>query len=361
REHIEEMVAQGVDASRLVKRFTGGSTGIPLMVYHDAAAGMAQWALSLRITGRWGVRLGDKAAHIWGLNRLNEDYLFTSQSWKSRFIKNYVLLDAFDMSEEKMNAFRTLLRRFSPALIVAYTSAMTSFARYLEASGGAGFRPRAIWLTAEPTHDFQRDVIERVFQAPVFDQYGSVEVNQHASECPHREGLHIDADFRTVEVVDEKGQPEPAGEEGQVVVTDLVNFAAPLIRYRNEDIGSLQDRRCSCGIGLPLMNKVTGRIYDMFVLPDGTQMYGHRFTTFFYDHVDKVSAFQVHQTARDHVVVRLVPTEACDRQALAAQALEKFREYTRGQVSFDIQYVDSIAKESSGKYRFAKSDVHRHA
>ena len=147
------------------------------------------------------------------------------------------------------------------------------------------------------------------------------------------------------------------GETGQIVITDLLNYAAPLIRYRNEDMGNLFGRPCSCGRGLPLMDKVTGRIYDMFILPDGSQVYSHRFTTFFYDHVDKVRAFQVHQTKEDHAVVRLVTTESCVREELSAQLLQKFREYTNNQVQFDIQFVESIPKEASGKYRFTKSDV----
>ena len=360
REHLDEMVAQGIDPSRLAKRFTGGSTGIPLMVYHDARATLPAWGLYQRAVGRWGIRLGDRTAHIWGLNRLNQEYLYDKQSWWQRSRKNYVLLDAFDMTEAKMRGFARLLRRFQPSLLIGYTSAMTAFAKHLEDSGGAGFTPRAIWLTSEPTHDFQREIVERVFHSPVYDQYGSVEVHHCAVECPHREGLHIEADFRTVEVVDEEGQPRPVGEEGQMVVTDLLNFAAPLIRYRNEDIGSLLSRACSCGRGLPLMGKVTGRIYDMFLLPDGSQIYGHRFTTFFYDHVDKVTAFQVHQTARDQVVVLIVPSDTCDREVLSAQVLTRFRDYTNGQVHFDIQFVDSIPKEASCKYRFAKSDVRKH-
>ena len=214
-------------------------------------------------------------------------------------------------------------------------------------------------MTSEPTHDFQREIVERTYGAPVYDQYGSVEIHHCAVECANREGLHLEADFRTIEVVDEDGRPLPAGEAGLVTVTDLLNFAAPLIRYRNEDYGSLLAQNCSCGRSLPLMSKVTGRIYDMFHLPDGSQIYGHRFTTFFYDHVDAVTEFQVHQVLEDQVIVRLVPTSRCNRETLSAQVLKSFREYTRGQVTFDIQFVDGIAKEASGKFRFAKSDVRK--
>jgi len=357
RENIEQMVAKGVAETRLVKKFTGGSTGVPVMLFHDKENALKMGALHFRTIGAWGLKQGIKTAHIWGLNPLNEGMVYTRQSAWKRFISNYVLLDAFTMTREKMAGFHQLMRRFRPDLIISYTSAMTAFARHVEENGGAGFCPKAIWLTSEPIHDFQKEVIERVFNSKVYNQYGAVEVFFYAAECRERNGLHINADMRTIEVVDAQDRPVPPGSVGRVVVTDLENYAAPLIRYQNEDMAAVLDRKCACGRGLPLMSEVTGRIYDMFVLPDGSQIYGHRFTTFFYEHVDEVSNFQVHQTHKDRAVVRIVPTERCDNGDIAALVDKRFKEYTGGQMQFEIFFVDEIAKEASGKYRFAKSDV----
>ena len=357
RENIEDIVCDNVSPNRLLTMFTGGSTGVPLKVYHDTIPPFIKYALGLRTKGAWGLKQGHKTATIWGLNRLNQDYLYTKQTSLQRFLKNHVLLDAFEMTTEKMMSFAELLNVFKPDLILSYVSAMTAFARFVDKHGGPGLQPKAICLTSEPIHDFQKELIEQVFQSTVFNQYGSVEIFYYASECMERNGLHINADLRTVEVVDEKGNPLPAGEMGQIVVTDLTNFAAPLIRYRNEDMASLINRTCPCGRGLPLMSKVIGRIYDMFVLPDGSHIYGHRFTTFFYDHVDEVSLFQVHQTHRDRIIVRVVPTEFCQQNKLKTKILESFRDYTKGQVQFNIRFVTTIDNDRSGKFRFAKSDV----
>ncbi|MEK7778208.1 MAG: hypothetical protein AAB303_06255, partial [Chloroflexota bacterium] len=141
RNNLDGMVAQGLPASRIVPRFTGGSTGVPTKVYHDTAADNTNWAIYMRTVGRWGIRLGDKTAHIWGLGPLNQEYLYDRQSWCHRALKNYVLLDAFEMSQAKMEGFARLLRRFRPQLLIGYTSAVTAFADYLEDSGGAGFQP----------------------------------------------------------------------------------------------------------------------------------------------------------------------------------------------------------------------------
>jgi phenylacetate-CoA ligase len=357
RSGIGEIVAEGCPPSRLLKKFTGGSTGIPVMVYHDLASALMIDGLHRRTIGSWGLKHGCRTAHIWGLNRLNEQYLHSTQSSWRRFLTNYVLLDAFDMTREKLTEFHDLLSRFRPELIISYTSAMVSFARFVQERGGTGLSPAAIWLTSEPTHEFQKSLVERVFQSTVFDQYGSVEVLFCASECSVRNGLHINSDFRLIEIADSTGRPLGPGHKGQVVVTDLANYAAPLIRYRNEDIASLLDRPCECGRTLPLMSKVDGRIYDMFVLPDGSEVYGHRFTTFFYDYVDQVRNFQVHQTDPAHAVVRIVATPRCAREELSSRVQSVFRSYTKGLIAFEILFVEEIPAEASGKYRFAKSDV----
>ena len=51
-----------------------------------------------------------------------------------------------------------------------------------------------------------------------------------------------------VEIVDDKGAPCASGEIGRVIVTDLHNFATPLMRY---DIGDYAEvaAPCLCGGG----------------------------------------------------------------------------------------------------------------
>ena len=358
REHIADMICDDVSHARLVRRLTSGSTGVPLMIYHDRMQAPVMHALYSRIIGRWGLKVGCKTALIWGIRRpYTVDTYKKSTRWE-RFLRNSVTLDAHDiMTAERMTRFARLLRDYRPDLIISYVSAMAAFARFLDEGGTPDFRPGAMWLSAEPTHSFQKELIERVFRSTVYNVYGSVEIDRCAAECDRREGLHINADLRTVEVVDKTGLPLPTGEIGELIVTDLTNHAAPLIRYRIEDLGSLLEHDCSCGRRLPLMGKVAGRVIDMFVLPDGSQIYGGGFATFFYDRVKEVRSFQVHQTDRNKVIVRVVPTATCEREDLRNQLLRTFGSYTSGKMQFDIQFVDRIDQEASGKFRYVKSDV----
>ena len=116
-------------------------------------------------------------------------------------------------------------------------------------------------------HDWERRTIEEVFQCPVTNRYGCEEVSLIACECQRHDGLHVNADGIYLEVLRPDGTPCPPGEPGMIVVTDLVNRAMPIIRYQVGDMGVLSDRQCPCGRGLPLLEKIEGRMADYVVTP----------------------------------------------------------------------------------------------
>src|SRR5690606_21936692 len=135
----------------------------------------------------------------------------------------------------------------------------------------------SIVVGAEKLHDFQRDLIERVFEAPVFETYGSREFMLIGAECEHHDGLHVTAENLIVEVIDDDGNPVPEGTEGDVAITDLTNLGMPFIRYRNGDRAVAAEGDCACGRTLPRLARVAGRRLDVLTTPDGRQLPGEFF------------------------------------------------------------------------------------
>src|SRR5207249_8098782 len=122
------------------------------------------------------------------------------------------------------------------------------------------YRPKGIITTAMVLHSWQRRTIEEVFGCPVTNRYGCEEVSLIACECERHHGLHVNADGVFVEIMraDDTGaltHPTRPGEPGAVVVTDLTNRAMPIIRYQVGDVAVLSDRVCTCGRGLPLLER----------------------------------------------------------------------------------------------------------
>jgi phenylacetate-CoA ligase len=189
--------------------------------------------------------------------------------------------------------------------IRAYVESIHELARFIEARGLQVHSPRAISTAAGTLHPAVRELVERVFRAPVFDHYGSRETNGIAGECDHHQGLHVSALTYRFELLRADGTPCGPGELGEVVLTSLVNYAMPLIRYRIGDMAEWAEQPCSCGRAWPLLRAVQGRVTDNFVAGDGTLVHGAYFRHLFFFR-DWIRKFQIVQEAQDRVRFRIV-------------------------------------------------------
>jgi phenylacetate-CoA ligase len=204
-------------------------------------------------------------------------------------------------------------------------------------------------------HDFERETIEKVFSCRVTNRYGCEEVSLIACECPAHQGLHINCDSLYVEFIRD-GKPVPAGEPGAIVVTDLTNFGMPFIRYKVGDVAIPSDRICSCGCTYPLMESLEGRVADYVVTPDGSYISGISLTENFAMHLPGIKQMQIIQERIDLLVFRLVKGETFTEQTVLdidRIALQRFG----NQMRYQLEYVDSIQSERSGKYRFCISKL----
>jgi phenylacetate-CoA ligase len=304
--HRIQLRAQ-VPGLRLMSKSTGGSSGSPLhfdlnLDSHDRRS--AAWHRGYN----WaGAGPGTKQLYLWGVP-LGQRSRW--KRWKDRLynaLNRRLVLNSFDLREDNVAIFLQQWNRYRPAAVVAYTNPLYTFARLLADRGLNPFSPQSIVVGAEKLYPFQRALIQNVFQAPVFETYGSREVMLIGAECDRHEGLHLTAEHLLVEVLDDEGRPTPDGEEGNVVITDFYNYGMPFIRYANGDRAVAGWGTCSCGRGLPLLRKVTGRRLDVVQTPDGRRIPGE-----FFPHLMKdfaaVRQFQVVQSEPDQVQVRMVLT-----------------------------------------------------
>jgi phenylacetate-CoA ligase len=167
----------------------------------------------------------------------------------------------------------------------------------------------------------------------------------------HR-GLHVDIEHLYVEFLRPDGSAAEPGEEGAIVITDLFNRGMPLIRYRIEDVGVPSDRVCACGRGLPLMERVTGRVADYLKRRDGSMVAGVSLVERTLTAIPGLEQLQVVQDSLDEVVLKVV--RAPDFNAATERALvSEFRAIFGPGINIRAEYVDHIPQERSGKYRFS--------
>lgn len=352
RSNTEALKAHG--AVGLARFNTGGSSGEPLVFYigrdrvsHDVAA---KW----RATRWWNVDIGDTEIVVWG-----SPIELSAQDWvrsiRDRFLRT-VLLPAFEMSKSKLDTFVAEIRAKRPRMLFGYPSSLALVADHAEKHGQMlnDLGIRVAFVTSERLYPEQRDQISRVFGCPVANGYGGRDAGFIAHECPAG-GMHITAEDIIVEIVDAQGKSQPAGSAGEIVVTHMATESFPFIRYRTGDVGVLDDRVCSCGRGLPLIKEIQGRTTDFVVARDGTIMHGLALVYVVRD-LPGIAKFKIVQENLDHTRVLLVVDPDFDRSH--AQRIRTAMAQRLGQdVRIDVEFVDDIPAEASGKYRYVISKV----
>ena len=261
------------------------------------------------------------------------------------------------MNTTALNHFVREFNRVRPPLLQGYVGAVSHLAQYVESNGLGVHSPRAVWVTASPVSSVQRRLIERAFRAPVYDQYGCCEIYSLAAECKQRDGMHIFSDARHIDFLDDRDNPREAGKSGRIVITDLENYVFPLIRYENGDVGYRLETTCPCGVNLPLMGAVKGRITDNIRLPDGTVISGEYLTTVFDDHSEAVHAFQIVQERDYRIVIRAVPhDDQAESMNVVRHVQAALLEKICNRVPVDVELVKEI-RSDRGKTRYVISHL----
>jgi phenylacetate-CoA ligase len=239
-------------------------------------------------------------------------------------------------------------------VLVGYASALERFAKFVQAHHLDDVKFSGVTSTAEVLYPSQRELIERTFGCEVVNRYATRELGGIACECLEHTGLHIGVGEVYVEILRD-GVAVPVGEEGDIVVTNLNNYGMPFIRYRVGDIGQLSDAVCPCGRGLPMMEVVRGRTSDMFKTKDGRVVHGEFFTHLFYG-ISEARRFQVIQKSYDHILVSVVEKSPLPPERLVF--IERaIKDVMGSDVTVEFRFPQSIALQSSGKYRFTISEV----
>jgi phenylacetate-CoA ligase len=348
REHLDLFRAVPLPG-RCVAKTTGGSTGEPVTILKTADATARELAAMWR-GYRWaGIDIGARQARFWGVPFTRRE---RNRARLIDFVCHRRRCSAFAFDSGSMDRYGRRLQRFQPTYFYGYVSMLVAFANHYRArSARPPFRLRCIVTTSEVLTAGDRMLLEDVFEAPVFNEYGCGEVGTIAHECEHGR-LHLNEENMVVEVLDGETACAP-GQKGELVITELNNSAMPLIRYRTGDFGAISPHPCPCGRTLAVLDQVFGRAYDFVSTADGKQFHGE-FLMYIFEETQRhqlgIAQFQVQQETLTRFCVRIVPGpdfNAGSTQRIAA----RMREYLGQEIEIRFDTVADIPREPSGKMR----------
>ena len=344
QEHpIEAITDRTVDPGELVSTMTSGYSGEPFVIRRTRAE-QARWARTwLDDLLRSGLRSGDRVATVFTLREAQPDGIGTLAAL--RLVRETVV----DCSLEPTEILRQVAE-IRPDFLRGMAGVVDRLAGEASVAELRRIRPRVVWVSGEVLTAVARTRIGSAFGAPVHNAYGTHEVGLLASDCPQGALMHLGRPDLLVEVLDSDGRSVEASGTGEVVVTALDCFAAPLIRYRLTDVVTRGPDACACGRAGPTLTHIEGRSIDYFEMPDGRRLHPYRILSPTLAAAPWIRQYQLVQESRERIVLRYVadgtPGDEASRGLWMAVA-----PLLGPGVDFRVESVSRIAPGDGGKAR----------
>jgi phenylacetate-CoA ligase len=345
---LSQIVARDVNIDRCVKSRTSGSTGLPLITLADKRTDDIDGAMWLRAFFENGMRLRDKTVEI------RDPRSFHKRTLLEHFgILKREYVSIFD----DVKAQAAFLAKQNPDIIESYPSSMELLANFF-ARQKTSIKPRSVFTRAELLDKKGRESITKVFETELFDYYGSSEIGLLSWECREHNGYHTNADNLIMEFVDSDGKSVTTGEPGEIVCTNLNNYAMPMIRYKQGDIGTRIETSCPCGIKFPMMRIIGGRKDDFLETTSGRMIIPTIFLPYPFENFERIEQFRVIQENRDKLRIQLVIKAGFDLQLLE-RARKEIQRVFGEDMQVEFEFLKEIARDSNGKLRKVISKIQR--
>ena len=268
--YLDGIISSKTSREQLVEISTSGTTGKSLSIYvdmFDIVMGLFGYLRTLReydINWRKDriTIIGDFASHTAESGYINRG-LQPQKNFNFLF-KNIQWLDTNDDPKKVI----TELNSFQPEFIGGYVGMLGHLALLKEQGLGEKISPKYIASTGAVLDTFLKETIEKTFNAPLFEVYGTTETGPIAFEC--KQGpYHIMSDLLFLEFLRD-GKPVSQGEAGKLVVTKLFGKGTPIIRYDAiNDIVEPSFDLCTCSMSGDFIKKIYGRDDLSLLLPGG--------------------------------------------------------------------------------------------
>jgi phenylacetate-CoA ligase len=344
----KEIIADNYNLKDLHKGSSSGSTGQPVFYFQDNKASSANDAALYLCWSLAGWKLGMKGLHIWGNPSTVKNEWKRKSSKLKDLIFNYNKFPAYELTDK--NKLKVLAENIISAkydFIDGYTNSIYVLADYMIRNHLKLDKPLKMVLpTAENLHEYQRKTIESVF-APVYDLYGCGEIQGIANECRICGKYHV----IDTHVCMEYGDIVDEFDNRSLIITDLDNFAFPLIRYLNGDIGKPANVESECKIPFSCMDSLSGRQSDIIVLPGGgTLSVPSFFGSMLLKKVKGITKYQIIKDRPDHLTIYFVTNDEF-KNADIEIIKESLNDYLSDKILWDLNIVDDIPISETGKFK----------
>lgn len=330
--------------TKLHKVTTSGSTGAPLTVWQDSIKRARHKAENIYFSELAGYPLGSRLYYLRVWNVINRKNLL------QRLKQNIIMQDAADLSDNAFESFIERLKKDKTAKsILAFSSTYEALSHYINNKQlPSQVKVNSLITISETLTDEVKEILKRAFNCPVVSRYSNMENGFLAQQClGDNNEYHINRASFYIELFHpDKDEPVAIGQTGRVVVTDLFNYAMPLIRYDTGDMAILSDKS-ACGKPGPVFTRVEGRKVDFIYDTEGHLFSPHVVTNTMWKYSTEIRQFQFIQNGNKNYLLKLNCLQS--KFERKNELLYDLRHYLGKDAIIEIEFVDEIPLLASGK------------
>ena len=320
---------------------TSGSTGKPRQIYRTALDCLMNTVISLRYHYWHQYQFSAKKLSI--KPRAKEQSANVKKSWLSGYKTGPNII--YDVNTSIV-ALADHLFEHDPDYLEINPSSLKLI---IDLSCERQQKPKQlqkITTYGESVTDELRAYCLEAWGVPIIDCYSCEEIGLMALQCPNSTDYHVQSERVFIEILDDDDNPCKPGEIGRIVITQLHNFAMPLIRYDIQDLATL-GTSCGCERALPVITKIHGRVRNRMCMPDGTQMVPQFDFSALMDQLS-VKQYQVIQSELTTLTLKIVANKALSTGQ--ENILKKHIDKKLGApFTYQFEYTDTLIRNPNCK------------
>ena len=263
-----------------------------------------------------------------------------------KIFRRDLFLPAFELRADTVRSYLGKIRRTRSRFLIGYPSAIYRFASLAqELQEQVEFD--AVFPTAELLLPQWEDVIRQVFKCKVLPYYGCGEVNSLGFHKPGTDCYFIPEEHSLIEVLQIDGSTQLTG-DGAFIITDLDNYAMPVLRYANGDAGKISP--ADEASPLSRIQRLDGR-YNSLLLTDQGDLISGVIGTHIFRHFTSVESYRIVQEEPLRIVISVVPKDDFSGRD-ESRIIGLFANHLGSRMRITIKKVSSLPPVPSGKSVF---------
>ena len=322
---------------------TSGSTGTPFKIPQDTLKRQRRIAELKYFGAIAGFKTHDKLIHLRTWNKWQQK---TAKQIKT---ENIIPFDIARMGDEDLKRLCDLIISSKAVCLRGYASSLGKLAEYAKGKGYQFPHLKLAIAGAESLQDDVRALFKEVMQADIQSQYANEECGILAQErVPTQEKdnpmywNHSGYFFEVLKFNSDK--PAEYGELGRIVITDLYNYAFPVIRYDNGDTAMLMPPN-EFSHGYPILGKLFGRRFDLTYSTNGTPIFPLTYGRIL-KHFENIVQWQFIQNGEKEYELKVILRNKKDS---LDTIISNLKEYLGENAIIKITSVEEIPVLASGK------------